>query len=130
MGYKRYKVKMLGAMMSPILIRRLPDNLCNFLTFSRYHAKSAMTLILLLSASSLLSGFIDAVVGGGGLIQIPAMLILLPGASVATILGTHKFPSCPGTKMAVQRYARHVAIECATVPPAPVTAFALPFLAS
>ena len=43
-----------------------------------------MTLILLLSASSLLAGFIDAVVGGGGLISIPAMLILLPGTPVAT----------------------------------------------
>ncbi len=89
-----------------------------------------MTLILLLSASSLLAGFIDAVVGGGGLIQIPAMLILLPGAPIATILGTNKFASCAGTTIAVQRYARHVAIDWSTVLPAAMTAFAFSFLGS
>jgi uncharacterized membrane protein YfcA len=89
-----------------------------------------MTLILLLSVSSLLAGFIDAVVGGGGLIQIPAMLILLPGAPVATILGTNKFASCAGTTIAVQRYARHVAIDWATILPAAITAFAFSFLGS
>lgn len=89
-----------------------------------------MTLILLLCASSLLAGFIDAVVGGGGLIQIPAMLILLPGAPVATILGTNKFASCAGTTIAVQRYARHVAIDWSTVLPAAITAFVFSFLGS
>jgi uncharacterized membrane protein YfcA len=89
-----------------------------------------MTLLLLLSASSLFAGFIDAVVGGGGLIQIPAMLILLPGAPVATILGTNKFASCAGTTIAVQRYARHVAIDWSTVLPAAITAFVFSFLGS
>jgi uncharacterized membrane protein YfcA len=89
-----------------------------------------MTLILLLCASSFLAGFIDAVVGGGGLIQIPAMLILLPGAPVATILGTNKFASCAGTTIAVQRYARHVAIDWSTVLPAAITAFVFSFLGS
>ena len=89
-----------------------------------------MTLILLLSASSLLAGFIDAVVGGGGLIQIPAMLILLPAAPVATILGTNKFASCAGTTIAAQRYARQVAIDWSTVLPAAITAFVFSFLGS
>jgi uncharacterized membrane protein YfcA len=89
-----------------------------------------MTLILLLCVSSLLAGFIDAVVGGGGLIQIPTMLILLPGAPVATILGTNKFASCAGTTIAVQRYARHVAIDWPTVFPAAITAFIFSFLGS
>jgi len=89
-----------------------------------------MILILLLCASSLLAGFIDAVVGGGGLIQIPAMLLLLPGASVATILGTNKLASCAGTTIAVQRYARHVTIDWPTVLPAALTAFVFSFLGS
>lgn len=89
-----------------------------------------MTLLLLLCASSLLAGFVDAVVGGGGLIQIPAMLILLPGAPVATIFGTNKFASCAGTTIAVQRYARHVAIDWSTVLPAAITAFIFSFLGS
>ena len=70
-----------------------------------------MTLIILLATASLLAGFVDAVVGGGGLVQIPALLILLPGTPVATILGTNKFSSCFGTTVAVQRYARQVAID-------------------
>lgn len=89
-----------------------------------------MTLILLLCFSSFLAGFIDSVVGGGGLIQIPTLLILLPGTPVATILGTNKFASCAGTTIAVQRYARHVAIEWSTIIPAAATAFVFSFLGS
>jgi uncharacterized membrane protein YfcA len=89
-----------------------------------------MTLILLLAAASLLAGFVDAVVGGGGLIQIPALLILLPGAPVATILGTNKFSSCCGTTIAVQRYARQVAIDWSSILPAAITAFIFSFLGS
>jgi uncharacterized protein len=85
-------------------------------------------LIVLLCAFSLLAGFIDSVVGGCGLIQIPAMLILLPGTPVATILGTNKFASCAGTAIAVQRYARQVPIDWPTVAPAALCAFAFAFL--
>jgi uncharacterized membrane protein YfcA len=87
-------------------------------------------LIFFLCAFSLLAGFIDSVVGGGGLIQIPAMLILLPGLPVATILGTNKFASCAGTTIAVQRYARHVAFDWSTVLPAALAAFVFSFLGS
>jgi uncharacterized membrane protein YfcA len=89
-----------------------------------------MILIFLLCAFSLLAGFIDAVVGGGGLIQVPALLILLPGLPVATILGTNKFASCAGTTIAVQRYARHVAIDWPTIAPAAIAAFVFAFLGS
>src|SRR4051812_24230535 len=74
-------------------------------------------LLLLVCLPSLLAGFIDSVVGGGGLIQIPAMLILLPGQSIATILGTNKFASCAGTTIAVQRYSRHVTFDWPTILP-------------
>ena len=87
-------------------------------------------LIFLLCAFSLLAGFIDSVVGGGGLIQIPAMLILLPGLPVATILGTNKFASCAGTTIAVQRYARHVVFDWSTILPAAIAAFVFSFLGS
>ncbi len=89
-----------------------------------------MTLLLFLCASSVLAGFIDSVVGGGGLIQIPAMLILLPGTPVATILGTNKFSSCAGTTIAVQRYARQVTIDWPSILPAAITAFIFSFLGS
>jgi uncharacterized membrane protein YfcA len=87
-------------------------------------------VILLLCLSSLLAGFIDSVVGSGGLIQIPMMLIVLPTTPVATILGTNKFASCAGTTIAAQRYARHVTIEWSTLAPAAVIAFVFSFLGS
>src|SRR4051812_9567326 len=87
-------------------------------------------LIFFLCAFSLLAGFIDSVVGGGGLIQIPALLILLPGVPVATILGTNKFASCAGTTVAVYRYAKRVTIDWSSVLPAAVTAFVFSFLGS
>lgn len=79
---------------------------------------------------SLIAGFIDAVVGGGGLIQLPAILILLPGVPFPTLLGTNKFASMFGTSMAVYRYTRHVAVDWSTVLPATTAAFAFAFLGS
>ena len=38
-----------------------------------------------------LAGFVDAVVGGGGLIQIPALFVLMPQLSPALLFGTNKF---------------------------------------
>ena len=64
-----------------------------------------MTL-LLLCLFAFLAGFIDAMVGGGGLIQLPAMLLLLPGIPVPTILGTSKVAGLSGTAVALQRYLR------------------------
>ncbi|CAN5291186.1 TSUP family transporter [soil metagenome] len=86
--------------------------------------------LLLLCAFSLVAGFVDAAVGGGGLIQLPAALLLLPGVPVPTVLGTNKFASFFGTSFAVQRYARHVKIDWATILPAAVTAFVCAFLGS
>ena len=79
---------------------------------------------------SLLAGFIDAVVGGGGLIQLPAILILMPGIPFPTLLGTNKLASMFGTSMAVYRYTRHVAVDWSTVLPATIAAFAFAFLGS
>ena len=61
-------------------------------------------MILLLCLCAFLAGFIDAIVGGGGLIQLPAMLLLLPGVPVPTILGTSKVAGLSGTAVALQRY--------------------------
>jgi uncharacterized membrane protein YfcA len=49
------------------------------------------TRSILLCIASFVAGFIDAIVGGGGLVQTPAVLILLPTQSEATIIGTLKF---------------------------------------
>ncbi|MBS1566761.1 MAG: TSUP family transporter, partial [Bacteroidetes bacterium] len=54
------------------------------------------------------AGFIDAIAGGGGLIQTPASLVLLPQYPVATVIGTLKIPAFCGTAMAASQYARRV----------------------
>lgn len=69
-----------------------------------------VTLILLcLFAFS--AGFVDAIVGGGGLIQTPAALILLPQFPVATVIGSLKIPSFTGTAFATVQYLRKVSIN-------------------
>ena len=53
--------------------------------------------LAVLAAASLLSGFIDAVVGGGGLIQLPALFAVLPREIPAVLFGTNKIASVVGT---------------------------------
>lgn len=89
-----------------------------------------MTSLPLLCFFSLLAGFVDAAVGGGGLIQLPAALILLPGAAVPAVLGTNKFASFFGTSFAVQRFARHVAFDWSIIFPAASAAFVCAFFGS
>lgn len=75
-----------------------------------------------------LAGFIDAVVGGGGLIQIPAMFVLLPNVAPAVILGTNKFAAVWGTASATIQYARRVPIDWRLVVPAGAAAAASSFV--
>ena len=67
--------------------------------------------MVILCFAALAAGFIDAIVGGGGLIQTPAVLITLPDHSVATLLGTTKIPSLSGTSSAAVQYARKVQLQ-------------------
>jgi len=60
--------------------------------------------IVFLAGCALMAGWVDAVAGGGGLIQIPALFGVFPGASPALLLGTNKFSSVCGTAVAVLRY--------------------------
>lgn len=87
---------------------------------------SALDGVLLagLAVAALFAGFIDAVVGGGGLIQIPALFGALPGETPATLFGTNKFSSVFGTSNAAWRYARRVRMPWRTTLPAAVSAFA------
>ncbi|MBX9632843.1 MAG: TSUP family transporter [Burkholderiales bacterium] len=62
------------------------------------------TELLFLCACAILAGWVDAIAGGGGLIQIPALLAALPSAPVALVLGTNKLSSFCGTTTAVLRY--------------------------
>jgi uncharacterized protein len=68
-------------------------------------------IIILLCIASFVAGFIDAIVGGGGLIQTPAALILLPTQSVASIIGTLKIPGFSGTSMATYQYLKKATVN-------------------
>ncbi len=76
-----------------------------------------MSELLFLCAFAFLAGFIDAVAGGGGLVQVPALFVLMPGVPAATLLGTNKFASIWGTLLATWQYSRQVPMEWrATLP--------------
>jgi len=80
----------------------------NFLQlFSDYSLVTIVSLVVL----SFVAGFIDAVVGGGGLIQIPALLISLPNQPLATVFGTNKIASLSGTSVAAYQYSRRVRFD-------------------
>ncbi|NTS41698.1 TSUP family transporter [Flavisolibacter sp. BT320] len=67
--------------------------------------------ILLLCGAAFLAGFVDAIVGGGGLIQLPAALVILPHIPVATVIGSLKIPAFSGTAIAAWQYSRKVSIN-------------------
>lgn len=67
--------------------------------------------LIILCFAAFAAGFIDAIVGGGGLVQTPATLITLPQYPVATLLGTTKIPSFVGTSIAAFQYAKRVTLQ-------------------
>ena len=64
--------------------------------------------LLIVTLLSGLAGFVDAVVGGGGLILVPALFATYPGVHPATLLGTNKSASVWGTLFAAAHYQRQV----------------------
>ncbi len=81
------------------------------------------TTIVLLILAALAAGFVDAVVGGGGLIQLPALLIGLPGASVVQIAATNKLASFCGTSISAATYFRRIRPDPRTFLPLMLAAF-------
>ncbi len=67
--------------------------------------------IFIVCVAAFVAGFIDAVVGGGGLVQTPVLFMSFPNYSVATLLGTTKLPSFFGTSVSFFQYAKRVAIQ-------------------
>ena len=80
-----------------------------------------------LGAVAFLAGLVDAVVGGGGLVQLPALFVVLPAehvAQTAAVLGTNKLSSICGTSMAVWQYTRRVPLNWRTLFPTAMVALA------
>jgi uncharacterized protein len=82
-----------------------------------------LTILLLLCLFAFVAGFIDSIVGGGGLILLPALLILRPDLDLATVLGTNKGAAVWGTLTATIQYSRSVGIPWRVMLPAAVTGF-------
>ena len=76
---------------------------------------------------SFMAGMIDAAVGGGGLIQTPALFNFLPNYSAATLFGTNKMSSAVGTLSAARSYLKRVKLPWNLVLPAAATAFVMSF---
>lgn len=82
---------------------------------------------VVLGAAAFLAGLVDAVVGGGGLIQIPALFSIFPTEVPATLIGTNKLASICGTGAAAVNYAKRVRVAWSTAAPAALAAFVLAF---
>jgi len=72
-----------------------------------FHDLTIATALFLLAAS-FFAGFIDSIAGGGGLIQLPALLIGLPKSDTAEVLGTNKLSSIFGTSTAAALYRKQI----------------------
>lgn len=79
--------------------------------------------LLLVSLASLLAGFVDAIVGGGGLILVPALFAMFPGTHPATLFGINKSASIWGTAMAAVQYSRRVQLRWPVLLPAAAAGF-------
>jgi uncharacterized membrane protein YfcA len=74
--------------------------------------------LLIVSLASLFAGLVDSIVGGGGLILVPALFATFPSAPPATLLGSNKSASIWGTAFATYQFSRKVDLRWAALIPA------------
>jgi uncharacterized protein len=65
---------------------------------------------VLLAFAAFIAGFIDAIVGGGGLVQIPALFTVYPKEIPATLFGINKLSAIGGTFVAATQYIKKVSL--------------------
>jgi uncharacterized protein len=87
-------------------------------------ADPSTATLLLLGLAGFAAGFVDAVVGGGGLVQLPALLLGLPSASPVQVLATNKLSSICGTTASSATYYRRIRPDPRTFGPMMACAFA------
>jgi uncharacterized membrane protein YfcA len=73
---------------------------------------------LIISLASLLAGFVDSIVGGGGLILVPALFSVYTHTVPATLFGTNKTAAIWGTAIATVQYSRRVQLRWRVLIPA------------
>ncbi|UOK42497.1 MULTISPECIES: sulfite exporter TauE/SafE family protein [Flavobacterium] len=87
-------------------------------------------ILLFLCLAAFAAGFVDAIVGGGGLIQTPVALILMPNVPVANIIGSLKIPAFSGTGFAAYQYLKKVTMNWRLLMVMSLIAFASAFAGS
>ena len=80
--------------------------------------------LLVVSLASLMAGFVDSIVGGGGLILVPALFATFPNTHPATLFGINKSASVWGTAIAAAQYSRRVQMRWRVLLPAALAGFA------
>lgn len=81
------------------------------------------TDLLIVCFAAFGAGFIDSIVGGGGFIQLPALMMALPQFPLVTLLGTNKIVSFTGTAVSAYRYSRNIPFISTIIFPAIFSAF-------
>ena len=72
-----------------------------------FYDLSALNVALLFLAM-FSAGFVDAIAGGGGLIQTPAMLLSFPNDNPVSVVGTSKTAAFFGTSTAAIKYRKSI----------------------
>ena len=83
-----------------------------------------LSTLLVLCLAAAAAGWVDAVSGGGGMLQLPALLLALPDASPVNALATNKASSIMGTTAATATYWRRASPDVRTALPMVVAAVA------
>lgn len=78
--------------------------------------------LAIVTLASLFAGFVDAIVGGGGLILVPALFSVFPNTAPATLFGTNKGAAVWGTAWASAQFARRVRLPWSALLPASAAA--------
>ena len=80
--------------------------------------------LLAVAAGAALAGFVDAIVGGGGLVLVPTLFAAYPQAVPATLLGSNKGGAVWGTAWAAWQFAQRVTLRWRSLLPAMAAALA------
>ena len=81
------------------------------MSFLEFYSDYSLLTIAALIIFPFVAGFIDAAVGGGGLIQLPALLINLPNATLPSLFGTNKIAALSGTSVAAYQYSKRIKFD-------------------
>lgn len=96
--------------------------------FTAFFEDYSILTIVLIALFAFVAGFIDAIVGGGGLIQLPALLIAFPAVPLPILFGTNKIAALAGTLVSAIKYAKQIRYDFRLLLTMSAACFAASFL--